>query len=412
MFVNKAVVHKTLSSPGVAPRRLGVGGRSAAENSVPTPTVLRCACGGSCPRCKGEDAPHSALPISQPSDSYESEAEAIAARIMSGDPPTARNGIRQRKSPNSETVTRENSAAPPIVHDVLRSPGQPLDTATRAFMEPRFGHDFGAVRVHVDSQAAESADAINARAYTIGRNVVFGASQYQPEKPEGGRLLAHELTHVVQQQGMISPTRSSRGRRADFTNPIISTAPIGVQRQSVLAEGDPEKKTQDGDKLYGPVLLPEVVITATRSYPVPATPGSLQASQNLAKFSVREVTFVKLDKVEDLQQRIRRLNQEAENELRESFLRAQGTLKDASPGADQRAADAKAQAILRDQFGDGWGTFFWWTRGGGQNGEDSPLWGLLEGISGFNRMAPIPLPGLDPVYRDRARETQQIESGR
>src|SRR5205085_6372561 len=99
-----------------------------------------------------------------------------------------------------------SSTVPPIVHDVLRSPGQPLDTGTRAFMEPRFGHDFSQVRVHTDTQAAESARAVNALAYTVGRDVVFGAGQHSPETSGGKRLLAHELTHVVQQRHA-SPTQ-------------------------------------------------------------------------------------------------------------------------------------------------------------------------------------------------------------
>jgi hypothetical protein len=91
--------------------------------------------------------------------------------------------------------------APPIVHEVLRSPGQPLDADTRAFMEPRFGHDFRAVRIHTDPLAAESARAVQAEAYTVGRHLVFGAGRYQPRFPMGRSILAHELTHVVQQAG-------------------------------------------------------------------------------------------------------------------------------------------------------------------------------------------------------------------
>lgn len=100
-------------------------------------------------------------------------------------------------------------AVPPIVHDVLRSPGQPLDAGMRSFMEPRFGHDFGNVRVHTDAKAAESARAVNVLAYTVGRDVVFGAGQYQPEASEGRRLLAHELTHVMQQTGNIDRPRTN-----------------------------------------------------------------------------------------------------------------------------------------------------------------------------------------------------------
>jgi len=105
----------------------------------------------------------------------------------------------QRKIQNSELGAQRSDTVPPIVHEVLRSPGQPLDAATRAFMEPRFGHDFGSVRVHTDVRAAESARAVNALAYTVGRDVVFGAGWSTQDTTAGKRLLAHELTHVVQQ---------------------------------------------------------------------------------------------------------------------------------------------------------------------------------------------------------------------
>jgi len=85
------------------------------------------------------------------------------------------------------------------VHEVLRSPGQPLDADTRAFMEPRFGHDFSRVRVHADSRAAESARTVDALAYTVGSDIVFGTGRYAPDEDEGKRLLAHELTHTIQQ---------------------------------------------------------------------------------------------------------------------------------------------------------------------------------------------------------------------
>lgn len=113
------------------------------------------------------------------------------------------------------------SAVPPIVHDVLRSPGRPLDASTRAFFEPRFGHDFGNVRIHTDSQAANSAHAVNALAYTVGRDVVFDQGRYHPRSDDGQRLLAHELAHVVQQgvrgarPTMIGPLTDSRERDAE-----------------------------------------------------------------------------------------------------------------------------------------------------------------------------------------------------
>lgn len=125
------------------------------------------------------------------------------------------------KKKEEETVQRksaacyEGSGAPPIVHDVLANNGQPLETGTRALMEERFGYDFSQVRVHRDAQAAESARAVDASAYTVGSRIVFDSSRYAPETPEGKRLLAHELTHVIQQGFAASPPTLMRfGRTA------------------------------------------------------------------------------------------------------------------------------------------------------------------------------------------------------
>ena len=99
----------------------------------------------------------------------------------------------------SATSAAGVSEVPPIVKEVLLSPGQSLDADTRAFFEPRFGRDFSRIRVHTDSRAADSARSVNALAYTVGRDIVFGAGRYAPHESEGKRLLAHELTHTVQQ---------------------------------------------------------------------------------------------------------------------------------------------------------------------------------------------------------------------
>lgn len=88
---------------------------------------------------------------------------------------------------------------PSMLHDVLNSSGQQLDSATRAFFEPRFGSDLSHVRVHSDPLADQSAESIQARAYTLGNNIVFGFGEYNPDSDGGKRLLAHELAHVAQQ---------------------------------------------------------------------------------------------------------------------------------------------------------------------------------------------------------------------
>jgi outer membrane protein OmpA-like peptidoglycan-associated protein len=119
--------------------------------------------------------------------------------------------------------------APPIVHEVLRSPGRPLDPATRAYMEPRFGHDFGQVRVHTDEQAALSASAVNAQAYTVGKNVVFAAGQYSPRRPTGMHLIAHELVHVMQQRN------------------VVNTASLVIDSPTSLAEREAQRIASGGE---------------------------------------------------------------------------------------------------------------------------------------------------------------------
>jgi hypothetical protein len=107
----------------------------------------------------------------------------------------------QQRLQRLATSRAEAAQVPDLVHQVLSTPGQPLDAATRGYFEPRLGHDFSRVRVHTDTKAAESARSVNALAYTFGGDVVFGAGQFAPETTQGKRMLAHELTHVVQQSG-------------------------------------------------------------------------------------------------------------------------------------------------------------------------------------------------------------------
>ncbi len=143
----------------------------------------------------------------------------------------------QRKIAQAAAPGRNSAEAPPIVHDVLRAPGQPLDSGTRAFMEPRFGHDFRHVRVHADARAAESARMVNARAYAVGHNVVFGAGQYQPESSSGRRLMAHELAHTIQQAGAVqrTPEQLQTGDPQSQSEHEADTAADAVLRGNTVA---------------------------------------------------------------------------------------------------------------------------------------------------------------------------------
>jgi hypothetical protein len=156
---------------------------------------------------------------------------------------------------------------PPIVHDVLQSSGRPLDSATRSFMEPRFGRDFSRVRIHDDARAAESASSVNARAYTVGQSIAFARGQYRPHTSEGAALLAHELTHTVQQGGLqrsatgslgISLANDASEREADAAarsisggvRPVVSTRPASLSlHRAMWSEALADKRCPVGTHL-------------------------------------------------------------------------------------------------------------------------------------------------------------------
>lgn len=193
-----------------------------------------CACGGvaglsgTCEECKtkkflGEPL-QTKLTVSRPGDEYEQEADRVAEQVMRM--PESNLAGKQNPSMSSPMVQRRTRGgggdlveAPAIVREVLSSPGQQLDPATRTYFDRRFGYDFSKVRVHADARAAESARTVNALAYTVGRDVSFAAGQYRVNTTEGLRLLAHELAHVIQQHNETASFRpSSLQRTASFVN--------------------------------------------------------------------------------------------------------------------------------------------------------------------------------------------------
>ncbi|MFH2102454.1 MAG: DUF4157 domain-containing protein [Chloroflexota bacterium] len=167
-----------------------------------------CPFGGACHTCPARV--QAKLVVNQPGDRYEQEADRVAEQVLSdggsvsapGDSPVQ----IQRVSPVVQTGVLDALQ----VGDVLNRPGKLLEPGVRRFMEGRFGQDFHHVRVHSDARAAESAREVNALAYTVGNNVVFGRGQYAPATAEGRRLIAHELTHVIQQA-----SRSASGMKWD-----------------------------------------------------------------------------------------------------------------------------------------------------------------------------------------------------
>ncbi len=231
------------------------------SNSYSLLLQRKCACGGSsgltgkCEECQRKPLRgkplQAKLHISESGDKYEQEADRVAEQVMRMPDPNPR--PETSKVPSTPLIQRrvvgsntQAGGAPPIVHDVLSSPGQPLDAPTRAFFEPRFDHDFGRVRIHADPKAAESARSVNALAYTVGRDIVFDFGHYAPRMPEGRRLIAHELAHSVQQSQDASTHTTDRmsNHIAHIVNtraavPVTRRSPLAIARQPLDAQQAP-----------------------------------------------------------------------------------------------------------------------------------------------------------------------------
>jgi hypothetical protein len=172
------------------------------------------------------------LVIGGANDPLEREADRVAEQVLSRDThPTATGTpplIQLNASECSASAAHSDAGGAPVgVTEVLNSPGRPLDAVTRAEFEPKFGQDFGEVRVHSDAQAAAAARSVGAAAFTFGRDIVFGEAQSVTDR----RLLAHELTHVVQQSGTTGGPRSSPVARPGAARPAIARAPAPPDRQ-------------------------------------------------------------------------------------------------------------------------------------------------------------------------------------
>jgi hypothetical protein len=229
----------------------------------------QCACGGTCSGCK---------------------EEADRLRMKSLGPRTPA-GV---------------AAAPPVVHEALRSSGQPLDTGTRTFMEPRLGHDFGDVRVHTDDASARSAAAIRAQAYTVGRDIVFAAGQFAPQSSGGRRLLAHELTHVVQQRHAAGTVVQRAYACGDLLPENPAEAATGVilgQVAHAMIQEDFTATVPTARSVYIPGAYANPLRTsglcgADKSVTAPQVIGSGPSPQSKAKGGVGEPDLASADEKE------------------------------------------------------------------------------------------------------------------
>ncbi len=155
--------------------------------------------------------------LSQPDDPWEREADLVAERVMQMSPP-------QTTTSSAHATLRD----PAVTVGPTQAGGKPLDPATRRFFETRLGRDLSQIRIHADREAAAQAAALHASAFTVGQNIAFGQDRYQPGNYSGRRLIAHELTHVIQQS--CPPNQASGSQTSAPVSRITPTQPT-IQRQ-------------------------------------------------------------------------------------------------------------------------------------------------------------------------------------
>jgi HEAT repeat protein len=185
--------------------------------------------------------PHSStaqpnLAIGQVDSPLEHQADRMAEQVMRKESDASLAAAPAQVSPTTRTAAGEVNGRVASEIRSLSGGGAPLPESSRAFFESRLGHDFGAVRIHSDDRSAKLARSVDARAFTLGRDIVFGAGEYSPQTGEGTRLLAHELTHVAQQRSSqaIIQRQPTRPVTPYSTNPALDET---YEQLEIVREG-------------------------------------------------------------------------------------------------------------------------------------------------------------------------------
>lgn len=234
--------------------------------------------------------PQAKLTVSEPGDVHEMEAESVAEDVVRASDESV-SSVQKReghlsREPDSVQRSPEDSGefgdVSGVVQDGLSGGGQPLDAQTRSYMEPRFGANFSDVRIHTDSHAAQSSEALSARAYTVGSDIAFKSGEYAPGSADGKRLLAHELTHVLQ-QGVTSQANRSLSRKVVQRYQAGDEGHGGIEKEGLTAAGfsaSDSSETYFGNWLrdmsqLNPMLIPVINILALGEFGRPITPNDL-----------------------------------------------------------------------------------------------------------------------------------------
>ena len=293
----------------------------------------KCACGspttsltGECAECKSNKRLQTKLTVGASNDPLEQEADRVADQVLAAPVNLAASGTPPRIQRFTRQATEGTDTAPASVDRVLASSGKPLDPALRQDMEQRFGHDFSRVRVHSGATAEQSAREVNASAYAVGHKLVFGAGRYEPGTHEGRKLIAHELTHVVQQAGA-EPVVAGVGR----------TSSAGPPRQTRLFR-------KPGDKAHYPTVEEQEEIKKLLGRDAKTTRVVTTASGEQVEETGRPLT---VDQIKEL---AARLEQPLADELDKQDTGSTGKGSPLTEGGAREAVVDARQAVT-DRFG-------------------------------------------------------------
>ncbi len=328
--------------------------KNASISSAPSLLVQRkCACGGvsklggQCSQCEskklvGDNVPliQPKLKIGQPNDKYEQEADRVADQVMRM-PESKEKNTTQGKTNTGRTKTgllagnseisiqrqKEGSLqakatpghTPQVTPNVaaniqnLKGGGQPLPPTQRHFFESRMGQDFSGVRIHTDSKAADAAQTIKAKAFTLGNNIVFNTGQYSHDNQEGKKLLAHELTHVVQQRAPDAPPPSTIARAPgdDFDTETLDSDEHADHLKKKEKDKWITKRRQRGDTKSPRRAAREAAATIDRMIGDAESgdhqSASLKSKQQLTNKFRRQLDLYRFDELTDIDEQLGRM---------------------------------------------------------------------------------------------------------
>ena len=272
-----------------------------------------CSCGGCCPACSAEGALQRKLGVGTSNDPLEREADRVmqmsdaTASVLRthgrSDGKNIEGGVNRKTQSLQPKLTgtpkTNNSEAPRVVHEVIRTPGKPLDPVSKAFFEPRFGYDFSCVRIHTDAIAAASARAVGALGYTLGEHIVF-AEGHAPESGRNRQLLAHELSHIIQQDRAAAP--GVLARMPDPQNRFSPLTPEELREILIKLLTSLKRRTQLSIMVYKTIAIGETKSTDENGEPVYAIYytasgnwGSTDLNSQAISLGIQRLTVVPRD---------------------------------------------------------------------------------------------------------------------